>query len=127
MKKILFATAVVASSFGMLNAQNAKTTQTAATEAKAEKLPEARAKELVSKINTTCQLNGDQWTKVNNLCVDFFKQHDALKAQKATMDAKTFETKMNELKATRDKGLAAALTPEQNRKLEVAKTAEKKN
>ena len=127
MKKLFFVSAVLLSSFGMTNAQSAKatTTQPTRTEIAAEKAPEARGKQLVAKINNAVQLQGDQWGKVNNICVDFFTKHDALKSQKGTIDNKVFETKVEELKSAREKALAAVLTPEQNKKLEAAKAADK--
>ncbi len=130
MKKIIFVFAVVVSSFGMTNAQTAKTSSTspvAATAAPAERTPEARGKELVAKINTACQLKDDQWSKVNEISVDFFTKQDALRGQKRTMDVTSFDKKMNELKSNRDKALSAVLTPEQNRKFEAAKAEEKAN
>ncbi len=125
MKKFFFVFTVVASSFGMLNAQNAKTPSTTTEAATVAKAPEVKAKELVAQINNSVQLQGDQWGKVNDLCIDFFTKADALRAKKETLDAKMFETKLSELRTNRDKTLSGILTPEQNRKLEAAKAADK--
>lgn len=113
--------AVVVSSFGMVNAQAAQTTRTGAT----EKLPEVRAKEMVSKINTAVSLTGNQFGTVNNLYIEFFKKQDALRAQKTTLGAQVFEEKMDGLKNDRDAQLSKLLTVEQNKSLEKARTAEK--
>lgn len=113
--------AVVVSSFGMVNAQAAQATRTTTT----EKLPEVRAKEMVSKINTAVTLTGNQFGTVNNLYIEFFKKQDALRAQKTTLGAPLFEEKMDALKSERDLQLSKLLTADQNKKFEAAKAEQK--
>lgn len=121
MKKLFIAMAVVVSSFGMVNAQATQTTRTTTT----ERLPEVRAKEMVAKINTAVTLTGNQFGTVNNLYIEFFKKQDALRAQKGTLDATSFEQKMDALKSERDAQLGKLLSAEQNKSLDKARTAEK--
>ena len=80
---------------------------------------------MVAKINTAVVLTGNQFGTVNNLYIEFFKKQDALRAQKGTLDATSFEQKMDALKSERDAQLGKLLTTEQNASLDKARTAEK--
>src|SRR5688572_11656689 len=126
MKKILFILSVISLSFvGMTNAQ---TTQTKPTPvAKGEKqVPEVRAKEMVAKLNTTCNLNADQTVKTNKLFVDYFTKKDALKGKKSSMDMQKFEAKMTDLRNELNAGLKGILTADQMKLMNEAKANEKK-
>lgn len=101
MKKILLMSALSIASFGVMNAQSATTTQTTTTTKQA---PQVRAKAMVSKITKSVGLQGDQWTKVNTLYVEYFTKLDVVGADAA---------KVKELDKTTDAALAGILTPSQ--------------
>ena len=119
MKKILLASAVILSSLGVINAQNATTR--ANTETVKATTPAARTQETLTKITRACNPTADQTGKLNTLLLDFYTKMDALKASKSTMDEKVFDTKKKELRNNRDASLKAILTPAQQAKLESLK------
>ncbi len=119
MKKILLASAVILSSLGVMNAQNATTR--ANTETVKPTTPAARTQETLTKITRACNPTADQTGKLNTLLLDFYTKMDALKASKSTMDEKVFDTKKKELRNNRDASLKAILTPAQQAKLESLK------
>jgi len=106
MKRIFLLSTLVISSFGMMNLQtvSAATPQQAVSAAIGGK-----AKALVSKINQAVPLRGDQFAKVNDACIEYFKQVDVLtNAKPADMDAQ-----IASLKKTRNEKIKAALAPDQ--------------
>ncbi|HLP21757.1 MAG TPA: hypothetical protein VK174_15700 [Chitinophagales bacterium] len=103
MKKILLMSALSIASFGVMNAQSATTTQSTTTTT-TKQSPQARAKAMVSKITKSVGLQGDQWTKVNTLYVEYFTKLDVVSADAA---------KVKELDKTTATTLAGILTPSQ--------------
>lgn len=124
MKKILLASAVILSSLGVVNAQNA-TTRTN-TEAVKATTPAAKTQETLTKITRACNPSADQSGKIYTLLLDFYTKMDALKTSKSTMDEKAFENKKKELRNNRDNSLKAILTLEQQAKLETLRKDGKK-
>jgi hypothetical protein len=105
MKRIFLLSTLVISSFGMMNLQ----TVSAAPQQTITPEVGANAKKLVANINKVISLQGDQFSKINDVCIDYFKQLDALtKSKPADLDAKTAA-----LKQTRDSKIKALLTPAQ--------------
>jgi len=78
MKRIFLLSALVISSFGMINTQ---TVSAAPQQANQNASPEVKAKSLVSKINMAVSLRGDQFYKVNEACVEYFKKVAASPAE----------------------------------------------
>lgn len=89
--------------FGMMNAQNAATTSTQ-TLAPQKSLPQVRAKAMVSKINNASGLQGDQFTKLNNLYIDYYTKLDALGTDAA---------KLKDLDVATNTALQGILSPSQ--------------
>lgn len=58
-----------------------------------ETTPEAKAKAMVSKIHKACNLQGSEWTKVNDAFTAYYKKVAALSTEKVVADAKIKELK----------------------------------
>ena len=108
MKRIFLLSTIMISSFGMMNVQtiSAAPAQQAVT---ASPAIFGKAKQLVSKINVAVGLKGDQFSKVNDACVEYYQQLETLtNAKPADLDAKAAA-----LKVTRNAKIKASLTTEQ--------------
>ncbi|MDB5281525.1 MAG: hypothetical protein JWO06_600 [Bacteroidota bacterium] len=76
-------------------------------------LPQVRAKKLVSKVNNAVALQGQEWSKVNDALVTYYTNYDALEKQKEALTVAVFQTKVAELKVTRDNAVKGILTADQ--------------
>ena len=99
MKRFFLLSTLVISSFGMVNLQ----TLSAAPQQAVPHNNEAgvKAKTLVSQINKVVALRGDQFSKVNEACVEYFNQ---VAAKPADIDA---------LKKTRNEKIKSYLAADQ--------------
>ena len=123
MKKIFLAIIMIASTMTAINAQ---TTQTAPANGSKAESPQAKAKKMVGKLNSVVMLQGDQWAKVNNLYIDFVTKKDAVKND-VSLSKDVMKSKIQALKADRDKQLKTILTPEQWTKWDAAVQKEEQN
>jgi len=105
MKRILLLSTLVISSFGMMNLQ----TVSAAPQQTITPEVGAKAKKIVVNINQAVNLRGDQFSKVNDICIDYVKQLDALNNAKPA----DLSTKAAALKTTRNEKIKALLAPDQ--------------
>jgi len=109
MKRIFLLSTLIISSFGMMNLQTISAAAPAQQAANADPATFAKAKQLVSKINLAVTLHGNQFSKVNEACIEYFQQLNALsKATPAEITAKT-----EELKNTRNAKIKAVLEADQ--------------
>lgn len=107
MKKLLYTVAFVALGFATSYAQRP---------AKSRGTAEERAEKAATAMQQKLSLNDEQKSKIKQIELDRFKQHDALhQKDEAAMKAK-FEARKAEMKAHQDK-IDAVLTPEQRTKL----------
>lgn len=109
MKRILLLSAMIISSFGLINLQTVNAATPAQQAARVSSSTFAKAKQLVSKINIAVTLTGNQFSQVNDACIEYYQQLDALnKANPADLAAKTAA-----LKQTRNAKIKASLNAEQ--------------
>ncbi len=108
MKRIFLLSTMMISSFVMMNVQtiSAAPVQQAGTVTVAIG---AKAKQLVSKINTAVSLRDNQFSKVNDACIEYFQQLETLNNAKPA----DLSTKVAALKATRDAKIKASLATDQ--------------
>ncbi len=108
MKRILFVSAMIISSFGMMNVQTLSAAPVQGT-ANHDASPFVRAKKLVSSINQVVFLRDAQFSTVNEICVNYFTKLDELtKENPADLSAKVAA-----LKEARNKKIKAALAADQ--------------
>ena len=105
MKRIFLLSTLIISSFGMINLQTVSAAPQAATSVSTA----ATAKKLVSRISQVVHLHGDQFSKVNDACVEYYTQVDAL-GKAGSADA---SSKIAGLKATRDAKIKGSLDADQ--------------
>jgi len=111
MKRIFLLSTMIITSFGMINMQTVNAAAPAQQAANADPATFAKAKQLVSKINVAVTLREGQFSKVNDICIEYFQQLNALtKANPADLAAKTAE-----LKTTRDARIKAVLGSDQQK------------
>ncbi|HWB62490.1 MAG TPA: hypothetical protein VG603_03195 [Chitinophagales bacterium] len=128
MKRILFASAIIASSFAVSNAQTANSAQNPQhATSSTQQRPEVRAKLAVGDINNFVHLEGGQWAIINQNLVDYFKGYDALQSQKATLAKAEYDSKLKALRTTRDNALAAAMKGDQVKEFEAYKAQRKED
>lgn len=109
MKRIFLLSTMIISSFGMMNLQTVNAATPAQQAVTASPTVFATAKKLVGKINIAVSLQGDQFGKVNDVCIEYYQQLDALtKANPADLTVKTAA-----LKQTRDAKIKALLNANQ--------------
>jgi len=111
MKRIFLLSTLIISSFGMMNLQtvSAATPAQQAQAANPDAATFAKAKQLVSKINVAVSLHGNQFSKVNEACIEYFQKLNALNnATPADAIAKA-----QELKNARNAKIKAVLEPDQ--------------
>jgi len=109
MKKIFYTLIIAASSFGIVNAQNAVVTQNPTPSHGAS--PQSMAKRMVSKVNVVCHLHGDQFGKVNDAYTNYFVKFEALANQHLSKEKLAEQDAI--LKSNRDAALKASLEPAQ--------------
>lgn len=114
MKRFFLLSAIALISFGGVNAQAANNQQTV----NHNNLPQVRAKNMVSGISKVCGLHGDQFTKVNNACVTYFTNYDALQKEKATLSSDDYAAKLAALQNTRNLAIRASLGTDQQQQFE---------
>ena len=105
MKRIFLLSTLIISSFGMINLQ----TVSAAPQASTSVATAATAKKLVSRINQTVHLHGDQFSKVNDACVEYYTQVETI----TKTNAADTSAKIAALKTTRDAKIKASLDADQ--------------
>ena len=106
MKRIFLLSTLAIASFGMLAPQMVSA---APQQANQEVSPMVKAKKLVSNINQAVSLRGDQFSKVNDACVEYFKKLDELnQAKPADLNAQIATAKQ-----TRDAKIKASLATDQ--------------
>ena len=109
MKRIFLLSTMIISSFGMMNLQTVNAATPAQQAVAASPATFAKAKQLVGKINIAVKLQGDQVTKVNDICVEYFQQLDAL----TNANPSDLAVKTAALKQTRDAKIKATLNANQ--------------
>lgn len=75
-----------------------------------ETTPEARAKAMVGRIHKACNLQGNEWTKVNDAFTAYYKKVEALSTEKSIAD-----TKIKDLRKELNDKLTTALSAERMR------------
>lgn len=93
----------------MMNLQTASAAAPAQQAASQDASPFVRAKKLVSSINQVVSLRNDQFSKVNEICIDYFKQLDELNNAKPA----DLNVKVTALKNTRNEKIKASLAADQ--------------
>ena len=105
MKRIFLLSTLIISSFGMINLQ----TLSAAPQQTITPEVGAKAKKIVVSVNQAVSLRGDQFSKVNDICIDYVKQVDAVtKSNPADLSVK-----LAALKTSSNEKIKAVLAPDQ--------------
>lgn len=107
MRKLLYTVAFVALGFATSYAQRPT---------KSRGTAEERAEKAATAMQQKLSLNDEQKSKIKQIELDRFKQHDALRQKDETAMKAKFEARKADMKAHQDK-IDAVLTPEQKTKL----------
>ena len=108
MKRIFLLSTMIITSFGAMNVQSLSAAPQQ-SETTISPAVGASAKKLVSKINQAVALSGEQFSPVNNICIEYFNKVTAINnAKPANADAQ-----IAALKQTRDQKIKALLTASQ--------------
>jgi hypothetical protein len=119
MKRIFLLSTMIISSFGImnLNAAPQQAATPASTQAVAQPITPAvggNAKRLVAKITQSVSLHGDQFSKVNNICIEFYQKLETLNSAKPA----DYDAKVAALKAERNSKIKAELDASQVKSFE---------